>query len=440
VTIDKQCTPDPVNVGQSTTCISTINVGGPSPTTNMVATDTPDANMSAATSTLCSGGGVNGVGTCTWAGPNAPGAYTMTTTHDITNSPNDRTCSNTLSVSFDGPGDPTNDTESVTCLPPTVRMNKDADTDFDGEEDIVDAANLFLCQSGPNCWSASNPLVNNGNGHLVVLERLFNQNDQDGAGAFEFQVKFDHKVFDISVFHGIDLNGDGDCTDAGEIQKNETVDACYLYSTGRIPGATGIGGCSATIITENWILFGCVSKDDPNTPGIQLGPIGSDNVVATLHITPEIDMIQRLTPGQKNGVVSTILDENCEAADIFGDPLGTGQYDQLGREILLPGIVTGGLIDECTDIIVTVRILEADLDADCDVDVNDDQAIAFRYGAFFGTLYYDRWFDLEPWTGDFDIDIKDLQKVFGRNGSTCQDPIPDQDPSPTDPPPPPTLP
>jgi hypothetical protein len=29
-----------------------------------------------------------------------------------------------------------------------------------------------------------------------------------------------------------------------------------------------------------------------------------------------------------------------------------------------------------------------------------------------------------------DIDIKDLQKVFGRDGSTCQQPLPPQPPAP----------
>jgi hypothetical protein len=59
--------------------------------------------------------------------------------------------------------------------------------------------------------------------------------------------------------------------------------------------------------------------------------------------------------------------------------------------------------------------------------------IAFRYGAVFGNEQYDPWYDLEPALKDFDIDIKDLQKVFGRSGSTCQDSIPDQPPSPPPP-------
>ena len=77
---------------------------------------------------------------------------------------------------------------------------------------------------------------------------------------------------------------------------------------------------------------------------------------------------------------------------------------------------------------VTVRILEGDLDLDCDVDVTDEQLISFRYGAFFGSALYSKWYDLEPEFHDLDIDIKDVQKVFGRQGSTCQVPIPAQPP------------
>ena len=66
-----------------------------------------------------------------------------------------------------------------------------------------------------------------------------------------------------------------------------------------------------------------------------------------------------------------------------------------------------------------MRILEGDLNLDCAVNVLDEQAISFRYGATFGNLLYDPWYDLEPALKDYDIDIKDLQKVWGREGSTC---------------------
>ena len=46
----------------------------------------------------------------------------------------------------------------------------------------------------------------------------------------------------------------------------------------------------------------------------------------------------------------------------------------------------------------------------------------------FGLFLYDPWYDLEPNITDFDIDAKDVQKVFGRIDSTCQEPIPPQPP------------
>jgi hypothetical protein len=175
-----------------------------------------------------------------------------------------------------------------------------------------------------------------------------------------------------------------------------------------------------TIITENDIRFGCLSS------GSVPGPTGS-GVLALIHVRPEADLKYRLTPGQENGLVRTILDENCELTDVYGDPLADGQGN------LLPGILSGGLVAVCTDATITVRILEADLNLDCEVDIVDDQMIAYRYGAGFGNGLYDPWYDLEPALKDFDIDIKDLQKVFGRNGSTCQQPIPGQPPLPPPP-------
>ena len=94
----------------------------------------------------------------------------------------------------------------------------------------------------------------------------------------------------------------------------------------------------------------------------------------------------------------------------------------------------GGLTQDCKDAALTIRMLEGDVNLDCTVNVLDDQSEAFRYGQFFGQLNYNRFFDLEPnISPDFDIDIKDLQTVFGRNGSTCASPIPTQNPNPTTP-------
>ena len=140
-------------------------------------------------------------------------------------------------------------------------------------------------------------------------------------------------------------------------------------------------------------------------------PQASGAIGATITVSPEADLIFRIRPTKDNGVVRRLLDENCEVADIFGD--------------IFP-LTNAGLTPVCTDVDITIRRLEGDVDTDCDVDVNDAQRIAFRYGSFFGHLVYDQNYDLEPWpTADFDIDIKDLQFVFGRDGSRCDNPIPD---------------
>jgi len=304
-------------------------------------------------------------------------------------------CVNNASVTYADPLTESTGPVSVICLPPTVRMEKDIDEDGTS---IIDLSNLWLCE-GPNC-------VNNGEGELTIYELVSNvSNDPDGAGAYEFQLKFDHKIFEIEI-----------------------ADASWL-SNG---GARDVE-CDMSVITENWILFGCVSSGP--TPG-QL----ANGTAAIITVKPQPDLKYRLTPGNDNGLVRPLLDENCEIADVWGHPIELPGWandgidndadtiiDEFG-EGLAPGVTSGGMLEVCSDFAVTVRILESDLNLDCVVDVLDQQAIAFRYGAFFGTLFYDPWFDLEPWVDDFDIDIKDLQKVWGRDGSTCVDPIRAQDP------------
>jgi hypothetical protein len=241
--------------------------------------------------------------------------------------------------------------------------------------------NLFLCTDtdgvGPICSGYNE-------GKLVIEERA---NIPEPIGAWEIQIKFDHKVFNVSI------------------DPNEAL----FTAAGRTPN------CSMSVVTENWVLFGCVSTDDPGgLPADQSGPSGPNQLLATITLTPNEDLKFRLHPGNDNGVVRMILDENCELADPLGHPVINS--------------VNGGLAKKCDDASVTVRILEGDLNLDCEVDGVDAQMIAGRYGTFFGNIYYDPWFDLEPALKDFDIDIKDLQKVFGRDGSTCAMPIPPQPP------------
>ncbi len=250
----------------------------------------------------------------------------------------------------------------------------------------VPAANLFLCQTGP----CSGP----GEGDLVVVEQAFNVHTgdlngdsvEDGLGAYEFQVEFDNFV----------------------IQSVNPSDIVFSPGgAGASRGPCQLGG-STTITSENSVRFGCV------TTGQVPGPVGSFDL-AKLDLIPAADDVKDTFPGNDNGIPTLIKDNQCELSDVFGHPV--------------QGTVGGaGQLPVCGDLAVTVRILEGDLNLDCTVDVQDESIIAMHYGAFFGSGLYDKWFDLEPKFHDLDIDIKDLQKVFGRDGSTCQKPFPAQTP------------
>jgi hypothetical protein len=165
-----------------------------------------------------------------------------------------------------------------------------------------------------------------------------------------------------------------------------------------------------SLILENVIHFGCVT-----TGAVPQGPTG-DFDLARLDLIPHSDLVQDIFPGNNNGVVTVLKDNGCELADTLGHPVN--------------GSINGGLTPVCADLSVTVRILEGDLNLDCIVDLTDEQLMAFHYGSFFGSSLYSKWFDLEPALHDLDIDVKDEQKVFGRDGSSCQDPIPPQLPAP----------
>jgi hypothetical protein len=303
-----------------------------------------------------------------------------------------------------------------------VWMLKDCDTDTPG---IQTNCNLWLMDPALAC-----PNAVEGKGCLVIEKWVYGARDEkspnsgrvEGVGAWEEQIKYDHKI----------------------VRLNPVPDNTWLQSGGRI------ANCSMTILTENWILTGCVTKDALDGNGYPLhkfGALTADALIEKITVNPMTDDLiyrQGFRPAKNNGVVTDIVDENCELANTLGEPI--------------PGSDPGGLAKKCGDAHITVRMLEGDLNLDCAVTVLDDQAIAFRYGTVFGMQLYDEWYDLAPecitapydvdgntvispgetrttcTTGvpDFDIDIKDLQFVFGRNYSTCQAPIPADQATPVD--------
>jgi len=401
-------TPTPTATATATPTVTSTPT--PTPTVEPTATSTPTPTPTVeptATSTPTNTPTVEPTATSTpTPTPTVEPTATSTPTNTPTQTPTaTSTPTNTPTQTPTATSTPTN----TPTPPPFNGMVKDCRPDLPG---IQDACSLWLCKAGNDCH-VKGPVTGAaiGKGELDVADFLFLREDTDspndsdtlpeGLAAYEEQIKYDHKIFDVSVADaGSDgLDNDGD-TLIDEIEESS------------IAGHRGNVNCTMTIMTENWIMFGCVSS------GQELGdPMPVGEWLKTIHLEPDPDMFQRVRPTKDNGVVSTILDENCEVADIYASEPW-------------PFTLPGGLTEDCTDLTVTVRMLEGDLNLDCEVNVLDQQAIAFRYGATFGLMLYDKFYDLEPKLVDNDVDIKDLQFVWGRDGSTCQAPIPNQDPSP----------
>jgi hypothetical protein len=157
---------------------------------------------------------------------------------------------------------------------------------------------------------------------------------------------------------------------------------------------------------EGVARIGCVTlgKDSyPDTETLE------GRHLADIVVRPQPELYSQAKPDQDNGVVIHVGAMACELADLQGHPI----------KLL-----------SCDDADITARYLEGDVTADCSVDTLDTQAIAFRWGAEKGDLVYNEFMNLEPSgaQADDDIDVKDLQFVFGRFGSECADPHPPQEP------------
>ena len=262
-----------------------------------------------------------------------------------------------------------------------------------GRPPLVVAASILILLTGALVWLlgnrltagqaastqalptlSKNPQTANlfiGGDDLVIAEEVAGIPEGTGLGAFSFTVLFSRQIVDVSVSEGPFLGSNGRTTN------------CLLSPL------------------ENRVQFSCVSL------GSQPGPTGS-GVLAFITVRPKPSLVLRPTAG--NGIIAVL--DNLSGAAALSDPLGES-------------IPVGNVLDA----VVTIRALEADLNRDCVVDVVDEQIISYRYQATFGALLYNLFYDLEPSaTPDGDIDIKDLQFVYGRDGLACEEVTP---PSPT---------
>ena len=226
------------------------------------------------------------------------------------------------------------------------------------------------------CDDTVAPCNGPGQGKLVVNEEVAGIPNEVGLGAFEFFVYFSREVVDVSVAEGPFLSTYRDTE------------------------------CSA-LEQENSLRFGCISMGgDP-------GPSGS-GVLASMTVRPQPGLVFR--PTAKNGVFVNLLNSSSDAelANELGDPIP---------------------VEAVRSAIVLVRALEGDVNYDCRVNVIDEQSVSGRYGTTFGIWPYNTFFDLEPSIPDYDIDVKDLQFVYGRDGTSCEEPEPPPGPTPTPTPP-----
>jgi hypothetical protein len=199
-------------------------------------------------------------------------------------------------------------------------------------------------------------------------------------GGFSFQLKYDP----LKVC--VDLNpGPGWVTNPQQIcTVEDSVSAPTLQGIARI----------------NCVTLGKATVVDTTNP--------VNRILATISVKPQPEAYSQIIANQDNGQAVQLNDEACKLTDLQGHAIE---------------------VFSCEDADVTIRFLEGDVEPDCQVNTLDTQSIAFRWGATKGNLLFNDRFNLEPTVPlDQDIDVNDLQFVYGRFGSTCTSPWPAQNP------------
>jgi len=234
----------------------------------------------------------------------------------------------------------------------------------------ADPVVVFKSPQNPTLWLCRKGVASckgEGQGHLTINEEVSGIPSGVGLGSFEFLIYYWGNIVNVSVTEGP-----------------------FLGSTGRSVL------CPTPIAGENSLPFGCAST------GSEPGPSGS-GVLAHIEMDPDPDLVLR--PTARNGFFVNLLNSRLDA----------GLADEMGKPIPIEAVGSARIL---------VQALEGDLNYDCKVNVIDEQAVSGRYGTTFGIQPYDTFFDLEPISPDFDIDIKDLQFVYGRDGTSCEEPVP----------------
>ncbi len=361
------------------------------PTNTFTATNTP---TNTPTSTFTATNTPTNTPTSTFTATNTP-TNTPTSTFTATNTPTNTftatptsitpTATNTPTVGITPEGGTDTPTPTKTATPSVTPLGATATPGGDPSIQKVPALlNLFLTHQGlklppQTCLVGTDATQISEQLNVPIPDQPDPKDPSQlqQLGAFEFEVRYDTKLVCIEIQPGTAA--------AGMI--------CTIDDSATTPTLEGIA------------RIGCVTPGKDVFPNTQT-PAG--RLLATLIIRPQPELYSQLRANQDNGITVQLLDQGCELADLQGHPI---------------------ILHSCDDADVTIRFLEGDIDGDCQVGVFDTQSIAFRWGATKGALLYNTRQDLEPSgqvAGDGDIDINDLQFVYGRFGSTCISPWPAQ--------------
>jgi hypothetical protein len=253
--------------------------------------------------------------------------------------------------------------------------------------------NIFLTRQGAKIPPATCTGSTDGAVLTQTIDTKVTGTDKHGdprdLGAFAFTVDYDETKICVTLVPGPIADA---WLDAGG--------ACIIQDSVTAPTQQGVAK----------IACNKLGKDDVSPPVADPG----NRTLATILVQPMPDVYSQIVaPNNGNGVAVQLINSECKIADEQGDPVAPP-----------PGAAT------CTDADVTIRFLEGDVEPSCEVDTADTQAIAFRWNSAKGNLLYNTRFNVEPSAPnkDNDIDVLDLQFVYGRFGSTCDDQWPPQPP------------
>ena len=299
----------------------------------------------------------------------------------------------TLDTGFGSHSEAASEVLTVDCKPaPTATPVPPTPTPGEAPRMLKSPAlqNIFLTRQGAkipptSCQGGSNgATLNESLDQTIGFPDPKNPSVLQQLAAFQFEVRFDDKLVCVSITEG-----------PAWAALGETGHAC------------------STLAAKGLVRFGCVTFGKNR----DLNDSVPDQPLAIISVRPQEELYSQLRPNQDNGIPVQILNQGCNLSDEQGHAIP---------------------VVSCEDADITFRYLEGDVSGlaptggpDCNVDLADAANMAFRWGAATGNLLYSSFLDLSPSgqiKGDGRIDIKDLQFVFGRLGSTCTVPHPAQPP------------